>query len=311
MKNIVKYICIVLSLPLLFISCLKDKEIIGPDAPGAVSNVIEFGNIVAPSSGVTSRYPLFIYTFEAIPSVDLVIPIKMVGANGGKSDVKVTIEVDDNLVQKYNADQADNYVVLSTSNYTVSSYEVVIPKGQTSANFVVKLLGTSFDFDNTYALGLRIKTVSEGVVSGNFGEIVMATVPKNLYDGVYTVEDGYIQRYSGPGSPTVGDALNGTMKGNPDVTLSTINFSTVELKNLKWGNNGGSIGGIDNLRLTIDPVTNLVTVFAVGNSTVANIAGKTNKYDPATKTFTLNFDWNQSAAKREVTNLVIKYNKQT
>ena len=61
MRNFIKYIYITFLFPMLFISCLKDKEIIGPNADGAISNVIEFGNIVAPSSGATSKYPLFIY----------------------------------------------------------------------------------------------------------------------------------------------------------------------------------------------------------------------------------------------------------
>jgi len=305
MKNILIYIALIV--PILFTSCLKDKELIGPDADGAVSNIIEFGNIDVIASQVSSEVPLFIKSFDALPSVDLVIPIKIVGVYNPSSDIKVTVEIDNNLITYYNDYQDGNFLALPSANFTVSSYDVVIPKGQRSANLVVKLLGEKYDFDNTYALGLKIKSISEGVISGNFGSVLIATIPKNIYDGIYTSIDGYVQRYTAPGSPTIDDILNGSMKGNPDVTLSSVDAETVEVGNLRWAGGTSGIAGIDNLRLRIDPATNLVTVYSVGNPTCKNIPGSVNKYDPDTETFTLNFHWNPTANMREVTNLVLKY----
>ena len=46
---------------------------------------------------------------------------------------------------------------------------------------------------------------------------------------------------------------------------------------------------------------------ALGNATLKNIPGAVNSYNPATKTFTLNFDWNQTVNPRVVTGLVLKY----
>ncbi|MCT1530785.1 DUF1735 domain-containing protein [Sphingobacterium daejeonense] len=307
MKRFFKYILIAVMVPILFTSCLKDDELIGPDADGAVENIIEFGNIAAPSSDKFSEVPMFVTSVEMVPSFELNVPIKIVGVYNPKSDVKVVVEVDNSLITKYNSTEETSFVPLDPSKYTVSTYEVTIPKGDRSANFNVKLLGDKFDFEKDYALAFRIKSVSEGTISGNFGHVVIATVPKNNYDGIYSSEDGFIQRYSAPGTPTTGDNLNGTLKGNRDVTLSSVNGSTVSLTGLNWGNNAGGVGGVDYIQLMVDPATNLVTVSSTSNGTLKNTPGKVNKYDPATKTFTLNFDWNPATTPRVVTNMVIKY----
>ena len=47
---------------------------------------------------------------------------------------------------------------------------------------------------------------------------------------------------------------------------------------------GGGVGGVDNFRLYVDPVTNQTTMTALGNASLRNIPGKPNFYDPVTKT---------------------------
>ncbi|MGJ1271427.1 MULTISPECIES: DUF1735 domain-containing protein [Sphingobacterium] len=305
MKKIINYISVLL-LPFMFTSCLKDDAIIGPDAGGNVENIIEFKNFVAPSSGTSSKYPLYIQAFDMVPTTDFAIPVQIAGVYNPKADVKVTLELDNSIITAYNAQNGSKYQPLQTANYTVSTYEITIPKGQKIGNLNIKFFPEKFDFKESYALGLKIKSVSEGTISGNFGAIVLGVVPKNLYDGVYTVEKGLVQRYTG-GALNIGDALNGSLAGNPKVTLKSIDGNTVEITNMKWAGGTSGIAGIDNLRATINPATNEVTMFALGAPTLRNIAGKVNKYDPATKTFTLNFDWAQTTNKREILDLQIKF----
>ena len=107
-----------------------------------------------------------------------------------KRQVKVTLELDNSIITAYNAQNGSKYQPLQTANYTVSTYEITIPKGQKIGNLNIKFFPEKFDFKESYALGLKIKSVSEGTISGNFGAIVLGVVPKNLYDGVYTVEKG-------------------------------------------------------------------------------------------------------------------------
>jgi hypothetical protein len=59
------------------------------------------------------------------------------------------------------------------------------------------------------------------------------------------------------------------------------------------------VAGVDGIRVTVDPVTNLTTSLSLGNATFGNWAGNPNFYDPATKTFNLAFRWNPTAATRE------------
>lgn len=167
--------------------------------------------------------------------------------------------------------------------------------------------GTVFDPNELYGMGFNITSADQnGKISASKGSVVVVIGAKNAWDGVYSIKAGTIQRYSAPGVPTVGDALNGSLVGNPDLTLATVDANTVEIGNLRWAGGTSSVAGINNLRATINPATNEVTMTALGNATLKNWPGKENKYDPATKTFTLNFHWNPTANVREVS-MVIQY----
>ena len=157
----------------------------------------------------------------------------------------------------------------------------------------------------TFGIGLTITSVDPGYVIIN--NATTATVQfnvKNAYDGIYAVVSGTVIRYASPGVP-LNDALSGPVAGNPDVTMITIGATKVAVNNLRWSG-GGGIGGIDNLQLEVNPATNAVTMSALGNATLKNQPGRENKYDPATKTFTLNFHWNPTANVREYS-VILKY----
>ena len=81
---------------------------------------------------------------------------------------------------------------------------------------------------------------------------------------------------------------------------------TGDLGCLKWAYPNGSVAGINGLSISIDPVTNLVTMSSAANATLTNWAGHENKYDPITKTFYLAFRWNPAANVREY-EIVLKY----
>ncbi|MBB1645160.1 DUF1735 domain-containing protein [Sphingobacterium sp. UME9] len=187
MKKIIKFISIALVLPLVLTSCLKDKELIGPDADGAVANVIEFGDLGVPASSETSSIPLYTMAFDVAPTGVLNLKLKCVGAKKAESDIKVTIAVDNSLIAKYNEENETEYAELSSSVYSFSSTEVTIKKGEREAILPLNLKPDQFQFDEDYALGLTIKTVSSGVISGNFGNMVVNIGAKNAIDGIYTV----------------------------------------------------------------------------------------------------------------------------
>lgn len=293
-------------------SCLKDDGLVLDPDKG--TNVIEFSNVseIAIHGSTTALYNVAYPIQTAIQSVP--VSVNYSGpADGAPEDITVNIGMADaSVITQYNTENTKNYVMMDAGTYTVNATSVKIPKGQKSATFTVSFNTSLFVLSKNYVLPLKITSVSSGTISGNFGTILLNIAGKNQYDGIYSHSAGFFQRYSSPTTPTTNDALNGTMEFNADLTLSTIDANTVQVGNLRWGSTTGAgsptgVGGIDFLQIVIDPTTNAVTMKSTTNLTLANTPGQVNKWDPATKTFTLNFDWNQTAAKREVKGLIIKY----
>lgn len=194
---------------------------------------------------------------------------------------------------------------LTSSQYTFSATGT-IPAGAWFDTLEIVIPNASLlDPLSTFGIGLTITAVDPGYVIVN--NATTATVQfnvKNAYDGIYSVVSGLVTRYNSPGVPA-NDALSGPLTGNPDVTMITIGATTVSVNNLRWSG-GGGIGGIDNLQLTVNPATNMTSIISLQNATLTNWAGRENKYDPATRTFTLNFRWNPAGATREYS-VILKY----
>lgn len=303
------YIFLLLASAVGFSSCVKEDQTLDPKGS---TNVIEFFNEVPDviASPTTSTYPLYLNTFEAVPGVlqDFSVTVNYTGSGAAPQDINVALELAPDATVTYNDENGEHFVDIPASLYTADSWNLTIPKGQKKASMNLKLKTAEFDFTKQYVLSVRIKSASAGTISTNYGTMLFRISAKNQYDGIYKINSGFVQRYSAPGVPTVNDGLNGSLDGNPDLTLTTIDANTVEIGNLTWHGGASGVGGINNLRATVDPATNLVTMKALGNATLANRAGMINKYDPATKTFTLNFDWNQTANVREL-GVVIQYSK--
>lgn len=286
-------------------SCLKDDSLVLDPEKG--NNVIEFANL---GQIVSIGTPSPLYSFAYAISDNPVLPIT-VSYSGPEAtapqDITVKIAVGTQAkIDEYNTATGNHFEMLGAASYTLSATQVIIKAGTSKATFNVALKPSTFSFSISQVLPLTITSVSSGVISGNFGTILLGVAPKNAWDGIYAVTAGNIQRYTAPGVPTVNDGLNGSVVGNPDIVFTSLNSTTSAFSNLTW-HGGGGIGGIDNLQAVVDPATNLVTMKALGNTSLRNIPGSVNKYDPATKTFTLNFEWNPTSNRRAVTGLVITY----
>lgn len=301
---------IIQSIALLFgvsslTSCLKDDSLVLDPAKG--HNVIEFAN-PAQIAVIGSPYAMYVFSYELADKPSIPITVSYSGPEqNAPQDISVNITVgSDAPITEYNTAQDGHYVKMSTSAYSFTGTTVVIKAGTSKASFNVPFDPSKFDLSKQEVLPLTITSASSGIVSGNFSTILLNVNAKNLYDGIFSLEDGsFVQRYTA-GKPTENDGLNGSLAENDDLTLSTISANTVQISNLKWHGNSSGVAGIDNLQVTVDPATNLVTMKSISNATLANIAGKVNKWDPATKTLTLNFDWNQTANKREM-GLILKF----
>ncbi|PZR28962.1 MAG: hypothetical protein DI535_04425 [Citrobacter freundii] len=288
-------------------SCVKEDPPLGSKG---TTNVIEFYNQVPDliSSLITSTHPSYnidlVFTGDTQP-VDIVVSYS--GAEtAAPQDITVNVAIDPTMIPTFNTQNATSLVAMDATVFQADTWTVTIPKGQKQATIHGKVLKATYDFGKSYGLPLKITSASFGKVSTNYGTMIFRIQARNGYDGVYKIISGNVQRYSAPGVPTSGDALNGSLAGNPNLSLVTVDATTVELQNMTWHGGTSGIGGINNTRAKVDPTTNLVTMSSVGNTTLANTLGKDNKYDPATKTYTINFNWNPATTPREVS-YVLQY----
>jgi hypothetical protein len=305
-KYIYKSLALLLGVSVLT-SCLKDDSLVLDPAKG--HNVIEFAN-PAQIDVIGSPFALYVFSYELADRPSIPITVSYSGPElTAPQDITVNVALGNAAaITTYNTGTNRTYSMLNSSAYTFTGTSVVIKQGTSKASFNVSVDPSKFDFSKQEVLPLTITSSSFGIVSGNFSTILLNVNAKNLYDGVFAHQAGsFVQRYTSPTTPAPStDGLNGSIAENSDLTLSTVSANTVQVAGLRWHGNASGVGGIDNLQITVDPATNLATVRSLSNTTLNNIAGKVNKWDPATKTFTLNFDWNQTAMKREVS-LIIKF----
>lgn len=264
------------------------------------------------------EYTIFFSPFADIRNVSL-FTVGRDAANNQQLSSSATVKLTANnaAITAYNTARGTNYEVLPDSLYTLSGgitksgneYTIPLASGDFAKSFAIMLNGGKWDLSKRYAVAFSITDSSKMNIASGKKDILVFLSIKNAYDGVYSVVSGFVQRYTNPTTPEVGGTLNGSVAGNPDLTLSTVGPNTVEISGLQWaaGSNSG-VAGINNLRATIDPATNQVTMFALGNATLTNWAGKDNTYDPVTKTFNLNFRWNPTSTVREYS-IVIKYKR--
>ena len=328
-QNKNKYLRLLLIAGMLFSlqSCLKNNEFYTDFSKGKPA-------VELPLAATFTNKP-FAKSFDVsnTPSVYYAV-VNVASVNKPTSPVTATLGVDVDYLNSYNAAQdaiakkaqadylaADPnntvddsnypsdytpYELMPDSTYQIASFEATIAPGHREDSVPIQIFTNKIASGHIYLLPLTI--VKSSLPISNWNHLMINIGAKNAYDGIYTVVDGFVQRYVNPTTPTT-DALNGSLAGNPDMTLVTAGISSVELDNLKWHGGTSGVGGIDYLQAIVDPNTNKVTMLSLGNPSLTNIPGKVNSYDPATRTFTLNFYWNPTANKREITNLILKYKK--
>lgn len=262
-------------------SCLKDEVMIGPDAPGAISNVIEFANIGAIQSGTSAPTPLYIpftlkptattASFEGI--------VNYAGADVAPSDITVTIAADAALITNYNAKVTGSTLVqLPASSYTLPT-TVVIPKGQRQAKFTVTVKPNTFDATKSNALAIKIVSASTGVISGNFGANIYSMPLESIWQGTYTVtynnNYGTLDANIAPYSPFT----------TPGIQLKTIGPNLLRSENVSDTYGGFQTWQFNGSNTTISAVTTFT-----GSDRATSIQG-VDLIDPVNLKFTIRYTW--------------------
>ena len=289
-----KSLLIIGSVPLLLDACLKSEDQFGWEE--------DKGNVITGIYDRSSAGESKPFVLNLAPPQETVafLKIKTQAPRSNKpgADIQVQLQLEPGLVTAYNAAHGTNYVLLPANAYSIPSLAVTVPKEGGEVEIPITINKALLNLANQYALGVKLTSVSEGIINEFEKEIVATFLVKNIYDGVYSYVSGEVIRYNSPGVPA-NDALSGPLGPSlPDVSFITTGANTVRVAGLQWSG-GGGVGGVDPVTLTIDPVTNLVTAASGANASFGNWAGKENKYDPATKTFTLNWRWNPTSTTRE------------
>jgi Domain of unknown function (DUF1735) len=321
--NFSKQFPLILGAIALFSSCKKTQEF--QPIGGAGQTIVKLIDAVTENN--TSGKAIINLDLLTTPQVVSVVRVLREVSNNTELNRAMTVVVKDDpaAVAAYNTAHATSFVPLPAAQYSVhpdnprvgGNYTVTLNPGEFAKDIKFILPNAAgLDLNLAYAFAFTITSVdASGKIAAGATTIIVEIGVKNKYDGIYSMVSGFVQRYSGPGptNPLCCDGLTGPLgPTNPDFELITTGANSNVFSpgvGVTWSN-GGGVGGIDGLRLSVDPVTFLVTVQSSGvptsNATLTNWAGKPNFYNPATKTFTLGFRWNPAAATREY-EVVFKY----
>lgn len=239
MKKIINKTLALLVAAATLSSCLKDDSVVLNPEKGF--NVIEFAN-VSDIAVHGSSIPLYVLSYEQ-SSTPTVVPVTISYSGpeaAAPADITVNFSLSPAAITAYNSEQGKSYEAMPSNYYSLASSSVVIPKGKKTATFNVSFSTANFDLSKAFALALKITSASSGIVSSNFGTIVLAVGVKNPYDGVYTY--------------TTSANTSLVPNAKKTVTLITADATTVNLS-------PGLLGTYSNaVSYSVDPTTKAVTV---------------------------------------------------
>jgi hypothetical protein len=263
--------------------CLKDSDYDN----GVIQSVRTTSNLIKPIElkiSATNNSDFATVSVNSTPNdtTSDLVPVVLATADPAPEDIHVTIALDDSLVDNYNNANGTSYAVPDPSMYTIPTLDVVIPKGSNQAYVQIKYHIPDF-VGADWAFGFKIVSVQESgyTISGNFNEGVVSLAVKNQYDGIYK------------GTGTMLHPVYSGSFSNKDEVMTTSGANSVLLYPL----NTTVLFGVA-LNITIDPATNLCELES-SSVVLTPYDPAANYYDPATKTFYLDFGY--SGGTRHVT----------
>ena len=234
--------------------------------------------------------------FDAQPQTRTVLEVFRDAVSNGElnKSASVDFELSQAVLDAYNLEHDTQFEILGEQFYDFNGIEgstISFPAGEFSKQIAIDLKPEGLDFSKQYVLPFLFKNPSSGygISATSTSAIVQVTV-KNRYDGVYSYT-GHIGRYDAASCALI--ELGGDVVPGVSLTLNTTGANSVSTVFL-WAT-GSVIGGIGSSQtITIDPVTNAVTLTANGASPAnwGPIAGQPNYYDPATGDIYVSWRWN-------------------
>ena len=273
--------------PIFLSGCLKkDGMNIDPDAAGGVVLFAPTGNNLAATGSSYNRYYSDLGFVAAGDSASFHINLLYSGTTGAPADIEVSLALDSEALATYNAENGGSYILPPASCYRLSGLVYLLRGMQTLQVKVAIVRSAEFDFLASYALPVRIASVSAGAISSNQHTCIYSFGLRNRYDGHYSFR-GYAFR--------VGDlAKTGVFNYDPGMDLFTLDSNSVVFGDYQRYADLSTVGiGYPVLTVTAE---DSVTVNSNGGA--YNLPGNTCRYDPSARTFYLYFTWGAGASSR-------------
>lgn len=206
------------------------------------------------------------------------------------SDVQVKIALNNAIIDNYNLQNQTAYAPLPAGSFNIASTDLVISPATRKTKVRIRIKPSAITGGN-YAIGLSIAQVSQGEISSIYKDILIEVKVKNDYEGSYEAS-GWRILYSGSSNqtPIAAEAPIDKSKYLYTVDRTTVETEVADLTTA-W------------MYLQIDPNTNEVTVLpSTSNDSFASLENNGPcTYDPATRTFVLNYKYyNAAGALREI-----------
>ncbi|MFD2570717.1 BT_3987 domain-containing protein [Spirosoma soli] len=268
------YVIVAASLTGSLSSCLNDDE-----------HYVDFKNVGAiaeiPSSAFYGLEDTRSY-LKVAAAADT-FDVKVSSPNIPSQDVQISVAIDEAALTAFNAQNDTDYKILPASLYQLTTPTVTVKAGTRLAPVSFQLNTTSLSFTDNYAIPFVIKTATNNVtVSSNYGTKILAIKLRNNYEGTYQATG----RFTHPNPASSRDI-------NKSKTLASIDETTSQTE---YADLGGS-GYLMWLKINAD---NTVTL-TPRNGAPTTVQTGVNTYDPATRTFTLNYRYAGAGGDRVIT----------
>ena len=290
-----------LILPALLIGACKKVELTKPLGERG-QTIVKF---ITADNGMGTNYNLETINLATTPQTLGVIDIRRDVPNETELNKTMTVKIKDDpsAIIRFNQVNGTNLVALPAGSYTIDAsnplsggeYTVTFQPGEFAKRLKIVIPNAaSLDLSQRYALGFTIVaavTGADGRVSLENRTTIVEIGLKNKWDGIYKLSGSTLRA----GDP----AKTGTF-APIEMALITTAPNQVMYGDLQIWADGTGVG-IGNPVLTINEAStpNPVTVSSSGGA--VNISAASNTYNPATKTFSLDFTWGAGISSRRAT----------
>lgn len=189
----IKKFLIIAGVASLLTSCLKDKNI--TDKKYGMEG-LEDVRLVEIVETPTKTYAL---DYRDVDTSFTLFTLHLNAAAPAEQDINVTLTLNNQLVDDYNAENGTAFEVAPSSIYSLGNLSITIPKGSKEGSVIINTNPADLSAGE-YALGFTISSISVPgiVVSKNYSNLFVYLGVKNKYDGIYTLNGKFYHPASSP-----------------------------------------------------------------------------------------------------------------